>query len=607
MANTYKAFKGILQYKSTDTFTKQAGYIYFVREFKDGNATGNAEVWFGTRKYGDINTTGIAELQRQITANAGDITSIKNILGEWSAKFQGDISTVANAVVAVSGATTTNTSAIATLNGDAQTAGSVAKAVADAKSELVNGASDGYNTLKGLETEIKAVAQSVTDKNVSAEGDGTYITASAKDNKVTVTATKKTTDAIALAETALQKNDIAEGTTNGTIKVGDTNVAVHGLGSAAYTEASAYDVSGAAATVKSDLLGTTKDGDATTIAALNTKIDDVEAAAKSYTISAVTVSDKENVLEAYALYDEDGTQAGETIKIYKDQSLKNVELSGQTLVFTYELAAGSEKTVSVDVSAFLSESEFGNGLQVVDHKVSVKKDASSEGFLSVSADGIKLSGVQDAIDDAVANKNVEATGDTYVSATVSGNKVTVGATTELTNAINNANSAVQTIATGSANGTINVDGEDVAVKGLGSVAYTEASAYATAAQGTKADNAATNADFEAHSGNTVMHITADERSAWNAKLDTTTHTAYTAATKTTLDSIETRLTAITNNAVTSVASSGNTIATTNTNGAVNVDVNTLAVETAQANGYIAIENNGGALYGVMYYGGDDAE
>lgn len=44
------------------------------------------------------------------------------------------------------------------------------------------------------------------------------------------------------------------------------------------------------------------------------------------------------------------------------------------------------------------------------------------------------------------------------------------------------------IATGSTNGTIAVDGVDVAVKGLGSAAYTEANAYATAAQGTKADS-----------------------------------------------------------------------------------------------------------------------
>lgn len=54
-----------------------------------------------------------------------------------------------------------------------------------------------------------------------------------------------------------------------------------------------------------------------------------------------------------------------------------------------------------------------------------------------------------------------------------------------------ADSALQKadIATGSANGTISVEGSDVAVKGLGSAAYTASTAYATAAQGTKADNA----------------------------------------------------------------------------------------------------------------------
>lgn len=46
------------------------------------------------------------------------------------------------------------------------------------------------------------------------------------------------------------------------------------------------------------------------------------------------------------------------------------------------------------------------------------------------------------------------------------------------------------IVSGSANGTISVKGADVAVKGLASAAYTEASAYATAAQGAKADAAA---------------------------------------------------------------------------------------------------------------------
>lgn len=43
-------------------------------------------------------------------------------------------------------------------------------------------------------------------------------------------------------------------------------------------------------------------------------------------------------------------------------------------------------------------------------------------------------------------KNVSATGDTYISATASENKVTVSATTELTNVLNKANTALQSIA-----------------------------------------------------------------------------------------------------------------------------------------------------------------
>ena len=47
---------------------------------------------------------------------------------------------------------------------------------------------------------------------------------------------------------------------------------------------------------------------------------------------------------------------------------------------------------------------------------------------------------------------------------------------------------VTSVTEGSANGTIAVNGADVNVHGLGSAAYTESGAYATAAQGTKADS-----------------------------------------------------------------------------------------------------------------------
>lgn len=582
-----KAFKGILQVKSLPA-TPEKGYIYLVGDgTQGGNGTG---IYFGTRYYGKTeNSVELINLKNSITANTKSIEDIEAILGEWKENFTGNLATVAQAVVAVSGATEANTIKIATLSGTvANNLTATTKAIADAKSELLGDAGTKYNTLGKLEDEIQKVAQSVTDKNVSAIGD-TYVSASAEGNTVTVAATTALTQAVEKANSAVQT--VAEGTTNGTIAVDGDNVSVHGLGSAAFTEASAYDASGAASTVKSELLGATKEGDVTTIAALNTKIEDVEDAVKSYTISAVTVSGEENVLEAYALYDEDGTQAGETIKIYKDQSLKNVELSGQTLVFTYELAAGSEKTVSVDVSAFLSESEFGNGLQVVDHKVSVKKDASSEGFLSVSENGVKVSGIQGAINAATSSKaesSVVTALNDVVTAHTSNTEIHV--TTIDKEKWNKAEDNAKAYT-------------DTKISGVNETITTISG---------KVDNNTTaiTANLEAITAETKARVEAVSAltAVVNTKLDKATHEAYTATTQTVLAGIESRLSAITDNAVTSIASSGKTITVTETEGgAFNVEVNTLAVEAAQANGYIAIENNGGALYGVMYYGGDDAE
>ena len=88
--------------------------------------------------------------------------------------------------------------------------------------------------------------QATAAKNaVSAEGDD-YVTASASGGKVTVNATASTIASLGKADTAVQS--VTEGTTNGTISVDNKNVAVHGLGSAAYTDATAYDAAGTATT-----------------------------------------------------------------------------------------------------------------------------------------------------------------------------------------------------------------------------------------------------------------------------------------------------------------------------------------------------------------------
>lgn len=156
-------------------------------------------------------------------------------------------------------------------------------------------------------------------------------------------------------------------------------------------------VAKAVADAKAELLGDAAAG-YNTLGKLEDQIQAVAAAAKSYQIEAITGDLATNVKEAFKLVDEDGVQAGATINIYKDSSLEKVELDGQVLKFTYILNDGSRDTVNVDVSNFLAEAEFADGLIVTDHIVSVdvasasKENtdalvASGKNFLELEADG----------------------------------------------------------------------------------------------------------------------------------------------------------------------------------------------------------------------------
>ena len=100
--------------------------------------------------------------------------------------------------------------------------------------------------------------------------------------------------------------------------------------------------------------------------------------------------------------------------------------------------------------------------------------------------------VQLAID---ANNVISASivGGSIDSTAIANNAIT---TDKLDSAIvselNKAESSIQNITTGTNNGTIKVDNVDVAVAGLGTAAFTNANAYATAAQGALAGSAVQN-------------------------------------------------------------------------------------------------------------------
>ena len=154
-----------------------------------------------------------------------------------------------------------------------------------------------------------------------------------------------------------------------------------------------------------------------------------------------------NVKEKYQLLASDKSQIGVDIEIPKDSALQDVYLGhvddklknadGQgesvdttitsgtgdaALVYVMLLSNGKYKLIAVNVESFLSESEFADGLQVNNHKVSVKVDTSSEkvttgegvtgDVLTVSTDGVKVNNIQNAIDYAISKLDANVTGGT---------------------------------------------------------------------------------------------------------------------------------------------------------------------------------------------------
>lgn len=131
------------------------------------------------------------------------------------------------------------------------------------------------------------------------------------------------------------------------------------------------------------------------------------------TAEEVTALGDVNVKEAYKVVsvNKEGTKTtvGDIIKIYKDSALVSINYTevddkskkGQFLKYVYTLADGTEKTVYVDMSKLVDQAEVEKGIQAIDGKLSIKLAEGNEaGFLTVDANGLKLSGVQTAINTA---------------------------------------------------------------------------------------------------------------------------------------------------------------------------------------------------------------
>ena len=90
--------------------------------------------------------------------------------------------------------------------------------------------------------------------------------------------------------------------------------------------------------------------------------------------------------------------------LLKDGMINDVKLMTEGgkkyLVITFNTDAEQPKPIKLDVSELIDVYTAGDGLTLTDRKFSVNKDSTSEEFLVVSSSGIKITGVQTAIDTA---------------------------------------------------------------------------------------------------------------------------------------------------------------------------------------------------------------
>lgn len=150
--------------------------------------------------------------------------------------------------------------------------------------------------------------------------------------------------------------------------------------------------------------GTTTDGASTiqdTIQDTNDKVQNVieELEKVNTSIDSINIEKSQDSDLVYTLR-VDGEDRG-TINIPKDQFLKDVSYNDVTneLVFTFVTKDTDNKEVRVNLTDLVDIYTAGNGINIDNKQISVKIDGTSDPYIQLSADGIKITGINEALED----------------------------------------------------------------------------------------------------------------------------------------------------------------------------------------------------------------
>lgn len=330
--------------------------------------------------------------------SAGSVAELE--LNELKANLGNGFSateTVAKVIAALKGDTTNDTKDSESVVGAKKYADNAVSELKGAATKTVKELEDELTTLTGDDSTVGSVSKKVKD----AVADLTLAAVSEEGSVITSVAQEN--GKVAAVKTPIKDVKLkgyAKGTETGAIAEEDTLVQA--------LSKIENNAANASVSIKADDKILSKDSN--------------NALFASVTLSAVTPTDTA-VREEYTIVGKDGADLaeGKHIKVYKDSSLKSLELvaendthqAGQFLKYVYVDVNGDDQTVYVDCSTLLAQSEFKNGLQVnTAGEVSVKLATDSEEYLTVDENGIKLSGVKTAIENAKKNAAVTVSADT---------------------------------------------------------------------------------------------------------------------------------------------------------------------------------------------------
>ena len=135
---------------------------------------------------------------------------------------------------------------------------------------------------------------------------------------------------------------------------------------------------------------------ATAIAALQAKDTEIEASLANKIESVVIEKASSEDDLNYNVY-VNGTKVGE-INIPKDQILSDVTYDSvsKVLTFLFDTKEGPKQT-TINIADLIDTYTAGNGLKLEDNQFSVKVDGGSESYLVVTADGVKVVGIDAAL------------------------------------------------------------------------------------------------------------------------------------------------------------------------------------------------------------------